>query len=226
MTVLLTVPGTASAANQKWSAPAASGSAGMAVAPYYYSGWGNPPDPRTVMSATGVRWFTMSFILSNGYCDPQWDGSRPLQGGVDANAISTVRGAGGDVVVSFGGYSGNKLDSSCSSASELATAYQKVIDAYGLTAIDVDIEAAAYSDATVQQRTIDALKTIQANNPGITTYVTIGTGQNGPDTSLIKRAAASGLTVNAWTIMPFDFGGSGQDMGALSIQAAQGLNTA
>ncbi|MET8176193.1 ricin-type beta-trefoil lectin domain protein [Streptomyces clavifer] len=217
------------AANQKWTAPSGGGTPGpgaMAVAPYLYNGWGSPPSPTTVMNATGVKWFTLAFVLSNGYCNPQWDGSRPLTGGVDQQTVSTVRAAGGDVIPSFGGWSGNKLESSCGSPSELAAAYQKVINAYGLKAIDIDIEAAAYDSPTVQQRTVDALRTIRANNPGIKLYITFGTGQNGPDSSLIGKAAASGLTVDAWTIMPFNFGGAGQNMGLLTVRAAEGLKTA
>ncbi|MCF3136398.1 chitinase [Streptomyces olivochromogenes] len=217
------------AANQKWTAPAAGGgtpASPMAVAPYLYNGWGSPPSPTTITNATGVKWFTLAFVLSNGYCNPQWDGSRPLTGGVDQQTVNTVRGNGGDIIPSFGGYSGNKLESSCSSAGELAAAYQKVINAYGLKAIDIDIEADAYASATVQQRTVDALKTVKANNPGLKVYVTIGTGQNGPDTGLINRAANSGLTVDSWTIMPFDFGGAGQNMGNLTVRAAEGLKNA
>ncbi|MBQ0826454.1 ricin-type beta-trefoil lectin domain protein [Streptomyces tagetis] len=217
------------AANQKWNAPAPDGPGGgapMAVAPYLYNGWGSPPSPTTVTNATGVTWYTLAFVLSNGYCNPQWDGSRPLTGGVDQQTVTTVRANGGDVIPSFGGWSGNKLESSCASAGELAAAYQKVINAYGLKAIDIDIEAAAYDSPAVQQRTVDALKTVKANNPGIKVYVTFGTGQNGPDTSLINRAAAAGLTVDAWTIMPFNFGGNGQNMGTLTTRAAEGLKTA
>ncbi|MEV8366429.1 ricin-type beta-trefoil lectin domain protein [Streptomyces niveus] len=219
------------AANQKWTAPSGGGNpdpggAPMAVAPYIYNGWGSPPSPTTVQNATGVKWFTLAFVLSNGYCNPQWDGGRPLTGGVDQQTVNTVRAGGGDVIPSFGGWSGNKLESSCASAGELAAAYQKVINAYGLKAIDIDIEAAAYDSPTVQQRTVDALKTIRANNPGIKIYITFGTGQNGPDTSLINRAASSGLTVDSWTIMPFNFGGNGQNMGTLSVRAAEGLKTA
>jgi hypothetical protein len=216
-------------ANQKWTAPAADGnapSAPMAVAPYLYNGWGSPPNPTTITNATGVKYFTLAFVLSNGYCNPQWDGSRALTGGVDQQTVNTVRANGGDIIPSFGGYSGNKLESSCSSASELAAAYQKVINAYGLKAIDIDLEADAYSNPTVQQRTVDALKTVKANNSGLKVYITIGTGQSGPDTSLINRAASSGLTVDAWAIMPFDFGGAGQNMGNLTTQAAEGLRTA
>lgn len=204
-------------------APAASA---MPFAPYFYNGWGDPPDPLAVMEATGVRHFTLAFILSNGYCDPQWDGARPLTGGADEQLISQIRAAGGDVVPSFGGWSGNKLESSCATAEELAAAYQAVIDAYGLTAIDIDLEAEAYDDPATQQRTVDALAAVKAANPGLEVYVTIGSYQSGPDTSLIDRAAAAGLTVDAWTIMPFNFGGTGQDMGQLTITAAEGLNAA
>ncbi|WP_369242047.1 ricin-type beta-trefoil lectin domain protein [Streptomyces sp. R21] len=217
------------AANQKWNSPTSGGpapAAPMAVAPYLYNGWGSPPDPSTIMNATGVKWFTLAFVLSNGYCNPQWDGSRPLTGGVDQRTVTTVRAGGGDIIPSFGGYSGNKLESSCSSAGELAAAYQKVINAYGLKAIDIDLEADAYSNGTVQQRTVDALKTVKTNNPGLKVYVTIGTDQSGPDTSLIQRAATAGLSVDSWTIMPFDFGGAGQNMGTLTLRAAEGLKTA
>ncbi|MGW3283152.1 lectin [Streptomyces sp. NPDC001002] len=218
-------------ANQKWTAPAAGGdnpptTSPLAVAPYLYNGWGSPPSPTTITNATGVKNFTLAFVLSNGYCNPQWDGGRALTGGVDQSTINTIRANGGEVIPSFGGYSGNKLESSCSSAGELAAAYQKVINAYALKAIDIDIEADAYSNGTVQQRTVDALKTVKANNPGIKIYITIGTGQSGPDTSLINRAHNSGLTVDAWAIMPFDFGGAGQNMGNLTVQAAEGLKNA
>src|SRR6266540_1815293 len=116
------------------------GAPGMAAAPYEYFGWGSPQDPVTVMSATGIKWFTLAFILSDGTCNPAWDGSRPLTGGNDQNQINRIRANGGDVMVSVGGWSGNKLGEFCSSASALAGAYQKVISAYSLKAIDIDIE--------------------------------------------------------------------------------------
>src|SRR6185295_6892686 len=148
---------------------------GMAVAPYEYLGWGNPQSPTSVMSATGVKWFTLAFILSDGSCNPKWDGSRALTGGSDQSSINAIRAAGGDVMVSIGGWSGNKLGEKCTSAAALAGAYQKVINALSLKAIDIDIEATEFSNATVRQRVINALKTIKTNNPGIKTYITFGT---------------------------------------------------
>jgi beta-glucanase (GH16 family) len=197
--------------------------AAMAAAPYLYLGWGSPPDPRSVMSATGIRWFTMAFILSDGGCNPRWDGQRPLTGGPDQTAINAIRSAGGDVVVSFGGAAGPSLESTCGSASALAAAYRQVIAAYNLKAIDIDIEGGAYVNSTTTQRTIDALKLVKASMPSLAVYVTIPSDRSGPDAGMINRAADAGLAVDAWTIMPFDFGAAGQDMGALTIQAAEGL---
>ncbi|MGW2813927.1 chitinase [Streptomyces sp. NPDC001415] len=210
-------------------APQAAASGAMAVAPYEYLGWGNPQKPTDVMAATGVKWFTLAFILSDGGCNPKWDGSRALTGGSDESAIKSIRGAGGDVVVSVGGWSGNKLGEKCSSASALAGAYQKVINAYHLKALDIDIEDTEFSNATVRQRVVGALKIVKSSNPGVVTYVTMGTTPNGPDANgkdLIKKGAAAGLANDGWTIMPFDFGSHSGSMGSATVSALEGLKAA
>jgi hypothetical protein len=200
-------------------------SAGGRGAPYLYLGWGDPPAPATVMSATGVRWFTMAFVLSGGGCTPAWDSTRPLTGGVDQQAINAIRGAGGDIVPSFGGWSGNKLGPNCSTPQALAGAYQQVINAYGLKAIDIDIENSdEFENDTVRNRIIEALKIVKQNNPGIQTIVTFGTTTTGPNyygNQLIERAAAIGANIDVFTLMPFDFGSS--NIYNDTINAAEGL---
>ncbi|MCU7821935.1 chitinase [Kitasatospora sp. DSM 101779] len=198
-------------------------------APYEYLGWGSPQKPTDVMAATGVKQFTLAFMLSDGGCNPKWDGSRPLTGGSDQSAINAIRAAGGDVVVSFGGWSGSKLGEKCTSASALAAAYQKVIDAYKLKAIDVDIENTEVASAAARQRVISALKTVESKNPGIRTYLTFGTTPTGPDANgldLVKKGAAAGLALDGWTIMPFDFGSHSGSMGSVTTKAADGLQKA
>ncbi|WP_020672911.1 glycosyl hydrolase family 18 protein [Amycolatopsis nigrescens] len=189
-------------------APLAAGKA----APYLYLGWGNPPDPATVMNATGIKTFTMAFILSSGGCAPAWDGTRPLAGGADANAISQIRAAGGDVVPSIGGWSGNKLGPNCATPEALAGAYQQVIDAYQLTAIDIDIENTdEFENATVQDRILNALKIVKQRNAGMQTIVTIPTTTTGPNSwgnRLIEQANALQAGIDVFTLMPFDFGSS------------------
>ncbi|NML51701.1 chitinase [Streptomyces sp. R302] len=196
------------------------------AAPYLYLGWGNPPAPATVMNATGIKTFTMAFILSSGGCNPAWDGQRPLTGGIDQSTINAIRAAGGDIVPSIGGWSGNKLGPNCATPEALAGAYQKVIDAYGLKSIDVDIENTdEFENAAVQDRVLGALKIVKANNPGLRTILTFGTSTTGPTSwgnRLIEQSKALNAGIDVFTIMPFDFGG-GADMYGNTVKAADGL---
>ncbi|MCM2426056.1 chitinase [Streptomyces sp. RKAG337] len=199
------------------------------AAPYLYLGWGTPPSATSVMSATGIKQFTMAFMLSDGGCNPKWDGSRALTGGTDASTINAIRNAGGDVTISFGGWSGNKLEEKCTSASALAGAYQKAINAYQLKSIDIDIEASAVENATVRKRTVDALKIIKTNNSDVKVYLTFGTTPTGPDSNgkdLIKKGAAAGLNADGWAVMPFDYDQGAVDMAATTKSAVDGLKNA
>ncbi|MDV9168691.1 carbohydrate binding domain-containing protein [Streptomyces sp. W16] len=224
--------GNSSAASNAVSVTTSAGTGGgtgfTQAAPYLYEGWGDPPSPSTVMSATGIKWFTMAFVLDSGGCNPAWDGSRALTGGVDQTAINQIRAAGGDIVPSFGGWQGSKLGANCSSASALAGALQKVISAYGLKAIDMDIENTdEFENEAVQAKILTALKTVKANNPGLKTIVTFGTSTTGPTyygNRLIEQAQSLNAGIDVFTIMPFDFGG-GADMYGNTVAAAEGLKT-
>ncbi len=177
------------------------------------------------MAQTGIHDLTLAFILSHGACNPEWDGSRPLLGGRDQAAIESIRAAGGDVAVSFGGWSGKKLGSACKTPAALAAAYQKVIDAYSLMAIDIDIEHSEFTSAKTRARVVAALKLIQDSNPGLEISITMGTGEEGPEATgrkLIAEAAAVSLLPTVWTVMPFDFGTPRTDMGDASLRALEG----
>jgi hypothetical protein len=196
------------------------------AAPYEYLGWGDPQPPATVVGQTGIKDLTLAFILSHGNCDPEWDGQRPLLGGSDQTAIEAIRSAGGEVDVSFGGWSGKKLGSACKSVYALAGAYQKVIDAYSLKAIDIDIEHGEFTSRKSRARVLGALKQVQGENPGLEISVTMGTGEEGPErtgATMIAEAAAIGFEPTVWTVMPFDFGAPRTDMGHASIRALEGL---
>jgi hypothetical protein len=202
---------------------------GKMAAPYLYNGWGDPPSATSVMSSTGIKQFTMAFMLSGGGCTPMWDSQRPLKGGVDEQTINAVRGAGGDVEISFGGWQGNKLGPNCSSATALAGAYQQVINAYHLKFIDIDIENTdEFESEVVQDRILGALKIVKQNNAGIKTILTFGTSTTGPTwwgTRLINQSKTLGANIDVYTIMPFDFGG-GADMYGNTTRATDGLRNA
>ncbi|MGW7369191.1 carbohydrate binding domain-containing protein [Streptomyces sp. NPDC054841] len=208
--------------------PGGGGGGFKQAAPYLYLGWGDPPSATSVMSATGIKWFTMAFILSSGGCSPAWDGNRPLTGGTDQSTINAIRAAGGDIVPSIGGWSGNKLGPNCSTPEALAGAYQQVINAYGLKAVDVDIENTdEFENEVVQDRILNALKIVKQNNPGLKTIITFGTSTTGPTwwgNRLIERSNALQANIDVFTIMPFDFGG-GADMYGNTVNATEGLKT-
>jgi chitinase len=196
-------------------------------APYIFPATSNNPNPISVMQTTGVKAFTLAFILAKGGCNPAWDGSGALNGSAIVNRINAIRNAGGDVVVSFGGAAGNKLGNACGSASALAGAYQKVINAYKLRAIDIDLEAGEVSQGA---KVIQALKITKQKNPSVQIILTLGVGTDGlpanREGKLPGLDAAAGSPVDVWTIMPFDFGGqNGANMGNLSVSVTKKVHT-
>src|SRR5205823_3734970 len=195
-------------------------------APYIFPATSNSPNPITAMKTTGVRAYTLAFILAKGGCNPAWDGSGSLTGSAIVNRVNAIRNAGGDVVVSFGGAAGTKLGNSCSSASALAGAYQKVINAYKLRAIDIDLEAGEVSQGS---KVIQALKIVKQKNPSVQIILTLGVGTGGLEGGEAKLPgldASAGSPVNVWTIMPFDFGGqNGANMGSLTVSVTKKVHT-
>lgn len=208
------------------AAPALAAQPVELAAPYEYLGWGEPQPPAQALAASGLHDVTLAFVLSHGSCDPEWDGQRPLLGGADQKAIEAVRAGGGEVDVSFGGWSGHKLGTACKTPAALAGAYEKVIDAYALHAIDVDIEHTELTSKKTRLRVIEALALVQRARPGVEISITFGTAEGGPERdgqSLIADAVSIGFQPSVWTVMPFDFGAPVADMGAVSIAAVEGL---
>ncbi len=213
------------------AAPSANalGSNWYAAAPYLMPQSNSPPDPVTVMNATGLKAFQLAFILApnGGGCSPTWDGTSAVSSDTAvAGVISNIRAAGGDVSVSVGGYGGTKLGQTCGSPSATAAAYQQVIDKYGLHAIDFDLEEPEYENATAVANELGAAQILQRNNSGLFVSVTMpgtsaGTGWFG--TQLLDNAKSLGFTPNNFSIMPFDGGFSGAASQTSALEAFHGL---
>jgi chitinase len=194
-----------------------------ASAPYLMPFDNNPPNPVTVMNATGQKAFQLAFILApnGGGCSPTWDGTRAVSSDTAATAvINSIRGNGGDVSVSIGGYGGTKLGQTCGTPQATAAAYQQVVTKYALKAIDFDLEEPEYENTAAIHNEIGAAKILQQNNPGLYVSITTagtaaGTGWFG--TQMLLEAKASGFTPANYSIMPFDggFAGSAAQISAL-----------
>ncbi|HEX7737943.1 MAG TPA: carbohydrate binding domain-containing protein [Ktedonobacteraceae bacterium] len=180
---------------------------------------------------TGVKYFTLAFVLDSGGCQASWAGSTPINQGFMQSDISSLRAAGGDVIASFGGEVGTELATSCGSVSALQAQYQAVINAYNLTHLDFDIEGSTLGNTAANnlrdQAIVNLQKAAQSAGKQLTVSFTVpvtATGLLGDGLSLIQGAVAAGVNISVVNIMTMDLGGSGDGAtGTLAITAAIGL---
>ncbi|RSS83369.1 cellulose binding domain-containing protein [Streptomyces sp. WAC06614] len=199
-------------------------SAGTGFAPYVDTSLYPTYDLLATAEKTGVKEFNLAFVTSGGGCNPLWGGTTALGADRVASQIPALRAKGGDVRVSFGGAAGSELALACSSAAELAAAYGKVVDAYGLTKADFDIEGAALPDTAANTRRAQAIALLQQKHPGLDVSFTLPVMPEGltqPGVDLLADAKRNGVRVSAVNVMAMDYGPAySGDMGGYAVQAA------
>jgi hypothetical protein len=163
-----------------------------------------------IVANSGEKQFNLAFVLDSGGCTPAWGGLASSTVASDTTVladVNAIRAAGGDVAVSFGGYNGTELGSSCGSASSLAAAYQKVIDKYRLVHVDFDYENTALDSNTAVR--FGAIKILEQNNPSLVVSLTIPATTVGfplTGTDEIRQAVANGARLDVINLMDFDTG--------------------
>jgi hypothetical protein len=164
----------------------------------------------SVISGSGETEYNLSFVLDSGGCTPAWDGdaTEPVSSDTAVLAdVNAIRAAGGDVAVTFGGYNGTELGTTCGSASALAAAYQSVVTKYKLTHVDFDYENGALDSNTAIR--FGAIAILEQNNPSLKVSLTIPmttVGFPGTGTDEIQQAKADGARLDVVNIMDFDTG--------------------
>ncbi|WP_194915909.1 carbohydrate binding domain-containing protein [Catenulispora rubra] len=186
--------------------------------PAYFMPLDNSPQAISDVIGAGEKELNLAFVLDSGGCTPAWGGnaSTPVSSDTTVAAdISALRAAGGDAAVSFGGYNGTELGSSCGSASALAAAYQQVISKYNLKHVDFDYENTALDSNTAVR--FGAIKILEQNNPNLVVSLTIPMttiGFPGSGVDEIKQAVGAGARLDVVNIMDFDTGlTSGTEVG-------------
>lgn len=110
-------------------------------------------------------------------CVPSWGAAYSLAKANSslalASRIAQVQQNGEQPIVSFGGHSNTSLDVACGNASALSAAYQSVISAYRLSAIDLDIEGTALDDYGAEQRRADAIAALERADPKLSVWLTL-----------------------------------------------------
>ena len=190
----------------------------------------------TIKQQSGIRVFTLGFIVGNGGCTPTWGGvgatvaNDTLPNGTTMlSLIQGIRATGGDVIISFGGASGTELALGCSTAASLQAAYQSVLNKYSVNSstpvrIDLDIEGGAITDQASINRRNQALVGLKAANPNLVisyTLPVLPTGLVASGVNMLNSIKASGLNVNVINIMAMDYGSANDNGGQMGLSATQ-----
>ena len=223
----------ASATNQRWTQgtittppppPPPPPGSGLPVAPYIDMGaWPTPVLP-DIATAGNQKALTLAFITASG-CKAMWFNAYDPRAGWKLDEITTLRGRGGDVKVSFGGATGIELATMCTTVDSLAAEYQAVITAYKLKYVDFDIEGAATADTAAVARRSQALAQVQKANPGLRISLTLPAlpeGLTADGLALVRSARDAGVALDLVNVMAMDYYRAG-DYGAFAVQAGQSL---
>jgi chitinase len=196
----------------------------------YAEMWNSSSTLMAAYNATGNKYYTLAFIISQGTCNASIDGDTAITDSGWNSAINSLRAVGGDVIASFGGASGTEL-TSCSTVSAMQAQYQRVIDQFNLTRIDLDIEGSTLDNTAANDRRNQALANLQSYYAGqgktLAVDYTLPVSPSGLEAnsiSLLNNAKSHNLNVSVVNIMTMDYGGS-MDMGQAAISAANGLHT-
>ncbi|WP_435172819.1 ricin-type beta-trefoil lectin domain protein [Actinacidiphila sp. bgisy145] len=189
-------------------AHAATGLPAHFAAPYLQIDGTTANDMAADLNATGLKYYTLAFLIPKSGCTAQWEASGDAVGAYSAQ-INALKAAGGTAIVSFGGAEGGELAQTCTSVSSLTAAYANVVNTYGITRLDFDIEGGTLGDTAANQRRNQALAALQAQNPAVQVAYTLAVDPGGlpsQEYNVLTDAKSKGVDVSAVNIMTMDFG--------------------
>ena len=189
-----------------------------------------------IQTQSGIKVFTMGFVVGNGGCTPTWGGVGATvandtlpNGNTILSQVQAIRAAGGDVIISFGGASGTELAQGCTTVSSLQSAYQSVLNKYSVNSstpvrLDFDIEGGATTDQTSITRRNQALKNLKSANPGLVisyTLPVLPTGLVASGVNILNSVKADGLSLDVVNVMAMDYGSANDNGGQMGLSAQQ-----
>ncbi|HZN06061.1 MAG TPA: carbohydrate-binding protein [Pyrinomonadaceae bacterium] len=190
----------------------------------------------SIQQQSGIKVFTLGFVVGNGGCTPTWGGvgatvaNDTLPNGTTIlSLVQGVRAAGGDVIISFGGAAGTELALGCTTVSSLQAAYQSVLNKYSVNSstpvrLDFDIEGGATLDQASINRRNQALVGLKNANPNLVisyTLPVLPTGLVASGVNILNSIKAAGLNVNVINVMAMDYGPANDNGGQMGLSATQ-----
>ena len=208
------------------------------VAPYFEAWTGE--SPAALAAASGNKYLTLAFLQTDapGSCTAYWNGdaTQPIAKATFGKDIAAIQARGGNVIPSFGGYgadtTGTELADSCTSVDAIAQVYESLVRTYGVSRIDLDIEADSINNTAGVDRRNKAIAKVQRwahrNGRSVQFSYTLPSFTNGLAASgvaLLQNAVDNGAKVDVVNIMTFDYwDGLTHDMAADTKTATAGLH--
>ena len=206
-------------------ASSAAGSSVYSVAPYVDMSNSQEGLLDTAITGHQLKAYTAAFVLGVG-CNQIWGDTLPI--GNDSFTdplIAKAKSEGASVIISSGGASGEPLAWTCSTQSSIDAGYQAIINDYGVTQLDFDIEGAAIADTAAVARQMQAMKDLKASNPNLKFSMTLPvltSGLTGDGVNIVKAAKSAGIKIDVLNIMAMDYyAGTGTEMGQAAVSAAK-----
>jgi hypothetical protein len=209
------------------------------VAAPYFEAW-TGESPATLATESGNKYLTMAFLQTDaaGSCTAYWNGAstQPIAKATFGRDIAAIQARGGNVIPSFGGYSADttntELADSCTDVDAIASVYESLVKTYGVTRIDLDIEADSINNTAGIDRRNKAIAKVErwAERTGRSvqfsyTLPTTATGLAPNGVALLRNAVDNGARVDVVNIMTFDYwDGATHDMADDTETAASGLH--
>ncbi len=166
-------------------------------------------------------------------CTPTWGTFYDMDGAARAldldRRVERHRERGGEVIVSFGGQANDELAVVCEDPEALVAAYRSVIDRYGSTTIDLDVEGAALADAASIVRRAEAVAELQRQpGPRVEVWLTLPvapTGLTESGISVVDAMLDAGVELAGVNAMTMNYGGSRESSDSMAEASIDALRS-
>lgn len=196
------------------------------------------PNLEKISKDTGVKFFNLAFIqsrgtVSNNMIDWGWGGYSVLseKGGQNDSqyqgikqSIKALRDLGGDAAISFGGVNGVAFWQTSQNVDVLANTYLDIINGYGFTRIDLDVEGGAQNKEQ-NIANAKAIKKVQ-DSTGVKVVLTLPvlpSGLTSTQLNVLEAYLSNGVDLEVVNIMTMCYGSGtlkpGENYGTASIRA-------
>ncbi|MGI4815110.1 MAG: chitinase [Janthinobacterium lividum] len=191
----------------------------------------------------GIQQLNLAFVVAknpDNTCQASWGGYY----GIDekdeeavkiSRAIKFYREKGGEVLISLGGANGTPLADAkgCQDPAKLRAAYENVLNTFGVSRIDFDLEGQAQTNKPALDRRFKILAELQqareASGKPIQISLTLPvlpSGLTDDGVAVVDAAVAHGVKISLVNVMAMDYGAqslAGRSMSVAATDAATAL---